>query len=282
MSEIRNIKKDFTFDSQQEKFVIKALEETLIKKYLLLKHKIKYKIIDFANNHGLQFSGVDIIFEKDGKEKFVDVKAQTNNYIGVEGKTGGPTDTFCLELSYFKDGVEKLGWFLNNTLKTTHYIFVWILNSTAKDMEYVGYTGKKRRTRELTCAEDIIKYRAMIISVRKAKIWLYKNGCTMNVCKKAVQLLRDDNYVETLKWSPTDSIVRLYFDLKTGIFDKVKPKHGRFVTFTRTLWGEKEEQPINLVVKNEFWREIAEAEYLVDNGNIEVLKENCKEGEAVE
>ncbi len=75
---------------------------------------------------------------------YIDMKCQMNKY------TNNPTNTYCIELSYLKNGDFRLGWFLDKGKITTHYLFVWIHKAN------VPKNGTVRRKRQLKQVEFMI------------------------------------------------------------------------------------------------------------------------------
>lgn len=255
---VEDSSKDFDFDVEQEKVIIECLQETLFKKYLTPVYKVQAESVSFDKDSKTQFAGVDlkIVSPNTDEIKLVDVKAQTNNYLGA------PTNTFCLELGSANKKFKRPGWWLNPDLDTTHYLFVWITECNAKTVSYTSYTGTTKTRKIVESPADILKYHAMIVNVQHAHEWLSAQGCTDDVCREAVKMLQDNAYALSVK-DPNKGIARIYFDFMARKLTKEQPWHGRYVSFTRTLWASKEEQPINLVVRNSYWSEIANAEYWV-------------------
>ena len=65
-----------------------------------------------------QLAGIDIIVNN---EMYIDNKAMTDpQYLN------NPANSFILEIASFNHGAYQLGWFLNDNLQTTHYMFVWL------------------------------------------------------------------------------------------------------------------------------------------------------------
>ena len=65
-----------------------------------------------------QLAGIDVIVNND---MYIDNKAMTDpQYLN------NPANSFILEIASFNHGAYQLGWFLNDNLKTTHYMFVWL------------------------------------------------------------------------------------------------------------------------------------------------------------
>lgn len=109
-------------DEKKESFVNRVLLSTFF-----LKIDPKAKLIYDVHR---QCAGTDAEFLGQN----VDIKAQTS-YINH------PTNTFALEISTNnRSGCEMVGWFLNPTLETDAYAFVWIPNATmnGNEIKYIN------------------------------------------------------------------------------------------------------------------------------------------------
>jgi hypothetical protein len=75
--------------------------------------------LDFNRNTdiNLQHRGVDLSYFHNGATYYIDEKAQLD-YINTD------LPTFTFELSYLKEGVERLGWLLDKSKITTHYFLI--------------------------------------------------------------------------------------------------------------------------------------------------------------
>lgn len=65
----------------------------------------------------LQLQGIDLIYNHLGNDFFIDEKAQLD-YINKD------LPTFTFELSYLKNNIKKIGWFLDDSKLTTHYFLI--------------------------------------------------------------------------------------------------------------------------------------------------------------
>lgn len=65
----------------------------------------------------MQNRGIDIVVVKNGRDFFVDEKAQLD-YIGHS------LPTFAFEIGYFKEAVHKKGWLFDEKKLTTHYMLI--------------------------------------------------------------------------------------------------------------------------------------------------------------
>ena len=132
----------FTRDLKKEKILASFLDATYVKLNLHFERIQELK---------LQKEGVDLIYVHKNKRFFIDEKAQLD-YINTE------LPTFTFELSYLKNGVEKMGWLLDKNKITTHYfLIVNIYASDKTDLE----KGFKR---------------VKIISVNRTKLLAFLDG----------------------------------------------------------------------------------------------------------
>lgn len=94
-------------------------QEIVINQFLLkyFFNKVFHKV-EVINDFERQVQGIDLI--ADGH--IIDIKAQSSStYLN------NPRPTFILELSFLsRKKEETIGWFLNPSVKTTVYAFVWI------------------------------------------------------------------------------------------------------------------------------------------------------------
>lgn len=195
----------------------------------------KYSIsTQYISDIRTQLSGIDLIFHyPDGHKWNVDIKAQMNKYISK------PTKTFCLEIEYLKDGSIKTGWLLNNNLKTDIYGFIWI-----NDSDFI-----KKGNNILLLSPLMIKT-LTIFFIHKQKIYNYLNyiGLNANILMEYVNKLKNidiHNGTRQLKYN-----------------NDVKLFQSCFLP----------EQPINIVVSNNIWNNLACCKYVVENNNIIRLK----------
>lgn len=74
----------------------------------------------------LQYAGVDLVYENNGEEIYIDEKAQLD-YVDKD------LPTFTFELSYLKNGKIKRGWLFDNSKKTNYYFLVTGIFATDKN-----------------------------------------------------------------------------------------------------------------------------------------------------
>jgi hypothetical protein len=73
--------------------------------------------IERINNIENQYQGIDLILTKEGKNHYIDEKAQLD-YLNNE------LPTFAFEISYLKNGIEKFGWLFDKTKLTQKYFLI--------------------------------------------------------------------------------------------------------------------------------------------------------------
>lgn len=149
-----------------------------------------------------------------------------------------PTPTFCLETEYTKQGVIHEGWLFRDDLKTDIYGFIWI-NSADCDKKHL-----------LHSCEDINKL--TILFVHKSDVLKYLGS--LGIDKKSIE-----DSTRKLKTIPGKNGTRQ---------DKLPGDLKLFQTLFLP------EQPINIVVPNRIWDELACAKYVVTKEQIQILKEN--------
>lgn len=267
---MRKIKRDFEFDLIQEAILRDCVVQTFWQPYI---QKHYGAVVESIDDKATQLKGIDFTVRYPYTTLFhnVDLKAQANNYINK------PTNTFCLEMSYFKDGKEKLGWYLRKDLETTDYLLMWIQKSKYEMVDYLDYQNHIRKRKMINLPENVYEYQLMMVNVERIHQWLSENKLTDRTCWEVNKYIRSAYGSKVLKSHSQDNNLRLYFDFNTHELSMDKPTHFNYVHFTSTAYGEKAEAPINLVVNKSFWKELASAEYIVrprEADPITVLKEH--------
>lgn len=131
------------------------LAERFLHKYFFIKQNPNSVLDDTEYPSEDQFAGVDIVVNmSNGTKVYHDIKAQMD-YIN------NPKQTFIMELSYLKDGVEKLGWALRTDLKTNFYTIALIHRAKLLKGQLVDFE-------DIECAE--------IVMVHKSKIFSFLRG----------------------------------------------------------------------------------------------------------
>lgn len=174
-----------------------------------------------------QLQGIDVILHTKGKNINVDEKS-TLQYINKD------IPTFAMELAY-KD---KLGWFLNNNLKTDTYFLIWP-HATETDLSKIN-------------SEDFFFCSCMMI---------YKK----NIRKYIQNFVTDYELFQEIQ------------NIKNGCSTWRKDEKGRYrmpnnnqlyITISKQL----QEQPINLVIRKEILKIICCSEIIVEKDNIKFFK----------
>lgn len=124
-------KSNFKNDVEQENILTDIFHKIFFENYLDKKCNYSSELISFNQNSEMQYQGIDIIVKNsEGKTSNIDVKCQTNKYIN------SPTNTFCIEVDYLKNGTVKDGWFIDKKNKTDYFLFVWIHKAEFSNMIY--------------------------------------------------------------------------------------------------------------------------------------------------
>lgn len=110
-----------SYDMQGEQIIGEFLDKHF---YPHLNHQGFERVKDKTR----QIAGIDVILNIDDNVFLIDEKASTDY-------TDGRLDTFILELTNYSG--KSIGWFLNEKLVTTHYLFVWINKISTEKIESV-------------------------------------------------------------------------------------------------------------------------------------------------
>lgn len=199
---------------------------------------------EFISDKARQTQGIDVIYSRNDRKYVVDEKAQID-YIYE-----GPLNTFVLELLNGSSG--RVGWFINDELKTEYYMFIWPhadIQYTDKqlrnvnDIEYARYALvertrlKKKIESQYPSADRLMDY-------------------AMRLLGGTLEGAYEKNNRRYFKKPPFDRDVYLVYTMP--------PTHG-------TNESGKVEQPVNLVVSKKLIEEVAEA------GETGTLRRNDKE-----
>lgn len=134
-------------------------QEKIINSYLLENyfHRIAPSA-ELIFDRSLQVAGADVSITLDnGTKKYFDIKAQSSaRYIN------DPRPTFCLEISALSryGSNEFDGWFIDDSLITDYYTFVWIHNA------------KTNENKQIISPNDIYKLEVMTVSKQKLKKYI--------------------------------------------------------------------------------------------------------------
>jgi hypothetical protein len=111
-----------------------------------------------------QYKGIDVIITKDGKEEYIDEKAQLD-YLRIDM----PTNTFEIS-SLNKYGKEKIGWFIDDTKITDKYhiianIFEKDKNDISKGFNFCKiYSVERRKLRNFLAERGLTTERLIEIN----------------------------------------------------------------------------------------------------------------------
>lgn len=187
---------------------------------------------EFISDKARQTQGIDVIYSRNDRKYVIDEKAQID-YIYE-----GPLNTFVLELLNGSSG--RVGWFINDKLKTGYYMFIW-------PHADVQYTDKQLRH-----VDDIEYARYALVERTRLKGKLesqYPNAdglmdYAMRLLEGTLKGAYEKNNRRYFKEPPFDSDVYLVYTMP--------PAHGMNES-------GKVEQPVNLVVSRKLLEEVAEA-----------------------
>jgi len=202
-------------DMRAEKELSKFLDEHLY--YELLKEK-KFVSFERVTDRAMQRQGIDVIGKTSDAEAYIDEKAQLH-YINQK------LPTFAFELEFLWQGKAMEGWFLNDSLKTTHYLLLWP-NATETDLA-------------LITSDDFTTVEGMMISKSKLRNHLDNIGLTDDLLHKITALLHQQGI-----GGP-----------RTTAYEGIK-----FYMSPSTTYSE---QPINIVVSKKILASLADAHYLI-------------------
>ena len=186
--------------------------EKLINDFLM-KHFFSknYSDVVVVRDKQRQIAGID--FVADGK--YIDVKAQSSKkYIN------NPTNTFSMEISFilYKGGEPTLvdGWFVNPSIKTEQYAFVWIRDAIVGEDGYIHHL------------DDIHEVEVMVVDRKSLKEEIFNS-------------IGEDN-IYTM-----DDVLRDEVDLNQ--YDVNKNVHSRVVgDYKMSLSHRLIEMPVNIIV----------------------------------
>lgn len=196
--------------------------------------------VERVTDKARQIKGVDTILKMDGKEYFIDEKCSA---------LWRNLDTFILELTT-KDRTGKnlcMGWFLNDNLLTTHYLFIFI-NKTDDDNEKDN-PNKHKDYGKIKNVDSFKKVDLLLVSKQKIK-----------------------DYLSTVKWSDSylglvfltdDNLAKKSYNMRFLGDSKKYDKRFPDVSFSYILYNEKEnkgdpEEPINVILPKSKYIELAD------------------------
>ena len=173
-----------------------------------------------------QLAGIDVVAKTEKSVAYIDEKAQLY-YINKN------LPTFAFELQSINRGIEREGWFLNDSLKTDFYLLIWPF----ADADDVKTLQKK----------DITHVDALLISKKKLR-------------EKLAQIGLDKNELQ-------DKARELRVSKRYG---KTRTEHaGVYYFFSAPTYYA--ETPINIVIKRSYLEKIATVHYEVYPGGFRRL-----------
>ena len=202
-------------DMRAEKELAKFLDEHL---YCELLKEEKFISFERVTDRTMQKQGVDVIGKTADAIAYIDEKAQLH-YINQ------CLPTFAFELEFLWHGKAMEGWFLNDSLSTTHYLLLWP-NATKTDLS-------------LITSDDFTTVEGMMISKAKIRKHLHDIGLTDALLHEITELLHQQGI---------SGPRRTAFE---GIKLYVSPS---------TKYSEN---PINIVISKKILAPLADAHYLI-------------------
>ena len=202
-------------DMRAEKELAKFLDEHLY--YELLKEG-RFVSFERVTDLTSQKQGIDVIGRTENAIAYIDEKAQLH-YINQS------LPTFAFELEFLWQGKAMKGWFLNDSLRTTHYLLLWP-NATETDLS-------------LITSDDFTTVEGMMISKEKLRNYLDGIGLTDDLLLEATTLLHQQGVSGPRKTA----------------YDGIK-----FYMSPSTTYSEN---PINIVINKRILTSLADAHYLI-------------------
>lgn len=199
----------------------------------------KYGIIaNYMYDKKVQLSGIDVVhYHLNGKRENIDFKAQMNKYIG------NPTPTFCLELEYLKNDVIKQGWLFREDLQTDIYAFIWINKANYTKTENDKLLSDLDQIQDIT-----VRY------VHKGILLNYLKGAGISPNSLNIEKLKQ-------RYPNEKNCKQLRINNDIKLF--------------QTMYLP--EQPVNLVISNKIWEQLACSSYNIYKENAQIIIHIYKE-----
>src|SRR5699024_10362288 len=226
-------------DFINEQRIAKWLDEYFYRKINLNEYDISTKFISerpikwgTERERVAQKQGIDIVYKiKTNEVLLVDEKAQLN-YINR------PLPTFAFEVLYKRQNDKNEyaeGWFVNDDLKTTHYLLIY------------PYSDKVRHQYEITDYRQFSEVELVLVEKNALKQKLESVGVNSDMVKeKAADMIE--------------------YDTKRVVFD-IKDDRQAYLIKTQNL----AEEPVNIVVRKYILDDIAVARWRVTREKIEEI-----------
>lgn len=202
-------------DMRAEKELARFLDEHLYRE--LLKEE-RFVSFERVTDRAIQKQGVDVIGKTEDAIAYIDEKAQLH-YINQ----GLPT--FAFELEFLWQGKAMEGWFLNDLLRTTHYLLLWP-NAIETELS-------------LITSDDFTTVEGMMISKAKLRNHLDDIGLTDALLHEITALLHQQGISGP----------------RTTAYNGIK-----FYMSSSTTYSEN---PINIVISKKILAPLADAHYLI-------------------
>lgn len=216
-------------DMNAESELAEFLDENL---YSQLLGEGKFLSIERMAEKEQQLQGIDVTAKTQNSVFYIDEKAQLY-YINKN------IPTFAFELQFLKGGRVIEGWFLNDELKTDHYLLIW---------PFAFVTDVKELKKE-----DFTKLDALMISKEKLRRELTSLGLDKETLAKRAYQLRS---------------TRTYGKITTGI---------QGVYYFASDPSKYAEAPINIVVSKARLMSLADAHYEITKAGFVRIPNTRKE-----
>lgn len=217
---LNNAKSNYLGDKCFEETSMHYLENTRIFKDMNIK--------EIVHDRTRQLKGIDAIGSMNNKPINVDVKAIASQL-----------NTFCFEISG-NVSTNQIGWLINPTLETTHYLIVY---HTVKGAERNYRLGKRIMT-----VNNVIETEALLIEKEKLNQFIEKQiGNIPHVVKEIRNMNLEGRGVVRFDKNLNPS--------KKSIQENVYP----------TISLGLKEQPINVVVRKEYLKELAAKHWIIED-----------------
>lgn len=233
------MKSKFKQDFSSEQLLAKWLDEFFYKRISDDEYDIKTRFntirpIEYGKERAreAQRQGIDALYQmKSGESLMVDEKAQLN-YLN------NPLETFAFEIIYKRQNNKNIltqGWFINDDLKTTHYLLVYPHSDQVKKHYHIKDYQQFSKAEVVLVEKAQLKERLKALKINKARIY-----------EKAMEIVDTDK--------------------KRITFEQMDYSDAYMVKTDYLA-----EKPINVVVRKHILNEIAVARWMVTRDYIEEI-----------
>lgn len=225
------MKSKFEQDFNSEKLLAEWLDEYFYKRILndVFDIKTRFNVIrpiEYGEEREkkAQSQGIDVLYQtRSGESLIVDEKAQLN-YLN------NPLETFAFEIIYKRQNNKNVltqGWFINDSLKTTHYLLVYPHSDQVDKHEQIKDYQQFSKAEVVLVEKTKLIEKLESLSINKARIY-----------EKAMEIIDTDTRKITFE------------QMDDGDAYIVKTDHLA-------------EKPVNIVVRKHILNEVAVARWKV-------------------